>query len=64
MADSSPKPTKQGKFNIYFDKHRGNVVNAWEDGSVEEAAIERGGEVLFGWGPEQGPHWPSEGEDA
>ena len=56
LEDSSPKPTKQGKFNIYFDQHRGDVVNAWEDDSVEEAAIERCEAVfVFGWGLEQGP---------
>ena len=31
LEESCPeedKPTKQGKFNIYFDQHRGKVVNA------------------------------------
>ena len=45
LEESSPeedKPTNQGKFNIYFDRHRGKVVKAWEDGSVEEAATEMG----------------------
>ena len=35
LEESSPeedKPTKQGKFKMYFDQHRGKVVKAWEDG--------------------------------
>ena len=44
LEESCPeedKPTKQGKFNNYFDQHRGKVVKAWADGSVEEVATER-----------------------
>ena len=51
LEEPSPeedKPTKQGKFNIDFDQHRGTVVKSWEDGSVEEAATERG-EDFSGW---------------
>ena len=47
LDESGPeedKPTKQGKFNIYFDQHRGQIVKAWEDGSVEEVATGRGEE--------------------
>ena len=56
LEDSSPKPTKQGKCKIYVDQHRGNVVNAWEDDSVEEAATERGEAVFVsGRGLEPGP---------
>ena len=40
LEDAYPKATNQGKFTIYFDHHRGNGVNAWEDGSVEDAATD------------------------
>ena len=36
------KPTKQGKSKINVDQHIGQVVKAWEDGSVKKAATERG----------------------
>ncbi len=56
LEDSYTKPTNQGKFNIFFDQHRGNVVNALEDDSVDDAATETGeAAVVLESGIEQGP---------
>ncbi len=53
LEESYPKPTKQAKFNTYFDKQCWNVLAAWEDCSMEEAATKRGEQGLLE-GPEQG----------
>ena len=44
----------------YFDHHKGQVVRAWQDGSVDEADTQQGAEGFVVGVFEDGPTWTSE----
>jgi hypothetical protein len=50
----------RGQRKHYFDHHKGKVVRAWQDGSVDEADTQQGAEGCVVGVFEDGVTWTSE----
>ena len=51
---------RRGQCKHYFDHHKGKVVRAWQDGSVDEANTQQGAEGFVVGVFEDGLTWTSE----